>query len=127
MLVLLVMSVFCFVYGCGKIHTQHDKHEVVFRIGERRYVAKFSTERSRKNSLFVSLCTCVLECSPKVWETGVQSQVESYQRLKKRYLISPCLTLSIIIFTNPSAQAGYDTRSIFKQSLTGLNIVFSFS
>ena len=30
-------------------------------------------------------------------------------------------------FTNPSAQAGYDTRSIFKQSLTGLNSEFSFS
>ena len=25
------------------------------------------------------------------------------------------------IFTNPSARAGYDTRSIFKRSLTGLN------
>ena len=31
-----------------------------------------------------------------VWETGVQSQVESYQRLKKCYLIPPGLTLSII-------------------------------
>ena len=31
-----------------------------------------------------------------VWETKVQSQVESYQRLKKWYLIPPCLTLSII-------------------------------
>ena len=30
------------------------------------------------------------------WETGVQSQVESYQRLKKWYLMPPCLTLSII-------------------------------
>ena len=29
-------------------------------------------------------------------ETGVQSQVESYQRLKKWYLMPPCLTLSII-------------------------------
>ena len=28
-------------------------------------------------------------------ETGVQTQVESYQRLKKWYLIPPCLTLSI--------------------------------
>ena len=28
---------------------------------------------------------------------------------------------------NPSARAGYDTRSIFKQSLTGLNSQFSFS
>ena len=32
-----------------------------------------------------------------------------------------------IIFTNPSTQAGYDTRSIFKRSLTGLNSEFSFS
>ena len=32
-----------------------------------------------------------------------------------------------IIFTNPSARAGYDTRSIFKRSLTGLNSGFSFS
>ena len=31
-----------------------------------------------------------------VQETEVQSQVESYQRLKKRYLRLPCLTLSII-------------------------------
>ena len=33
----------------------------------------------------------------------------------------------IIIFTNPSARAGYDTRSIFKRILTGLNSEFSFS
>ena len=31
------------------------------------------------------------------------------------------------LFTNPSARAGYDTRSIFKRSLTGLNSKFSFS
>ena len=34
------------------------------------------------------------------WETGVQSQVESYQRLKKWYLILPCLTLSIIKYVS---------------------------
>ena len=33
----------------------------------------------------------------------------------------------LLLFTNPSARAGYDTRSIFKQSLTGLNSEFSFS
>ena len=33
-------------------------------------------------------------------ETGVQSQVESYQRLKKWYLIPPCLTLSIIRYVS---------------------------
>ena len=31
------------------------------------------------------------------------------------------------IFTNPSARAGFDTRSIFKRILTGLNSEFSFS
>ena len=35
--------------------------------------------------------------------------------------------LKIIIFTNLYARAGYDTRSIFKRSLTGLNSQFSFS
>ena len=34
---------------------------------------------------------------------------------------------NLTIFTDPSARAGYDTRSIFKQSLTGLNSEFSFS
>ena len=30
----------------------------------------------------------------------------------------------MILFTNPFARAGYDTRSIFKWSLAGLNSVF---
>ena len=38
----------------------------------------------------------ILECSPMARETRVQSPVESYQRLKKWYLMPPCLTLSII-------------------------------
>ena len=33
----------------------------------------------------------------------------------------------LVLFTNPSTLAGYDTRSIFKQSLTGLKSEFSFS
>ena len=37
-----------------------------------------------------------LECSPKARQIGVQSQVKSYQRLKKWFLMLPCLTLSII-------------------------------
>ena len=35
--------------------------------------------------------------------------------------------IPMVLFTNPSARAGYDTRSIFKRSLTGLNSEFSFS
>ena len=34
---------------------------------------------------------------------------------------------NMILFTNPSALAGYDTRSILKRSLTCLNSEFSFS
>ena len=37
------------------------------------------------------------------------------------------IIIIMIIFTNSSARAGYDTRSIFKRSLTGLNSEFSFS
>ena len=42
----------------------------------------------------VSVYECWVECSPMVRETYVQSQVTSYQRLLKWYLIPPCLTLS---------------------------------
>ena len=42
----------------------------------------------------------VVECLPKVRETGVQSKVESNQRLKKWYLIPPCLTFSIIRYVS---------------------------
>ena len=41
--------------------------------------------------------------------------------------LSGPLWAGVILFTNPSAPAGYDTRSIFKRSLTGLNSEFSFS
>ena len=37
-----------------------------------------------------------LKCSPMARETSVQSRVESYQRLKKWYLMPPGLTLSFI-------------------------------
>ena len=38
----------------------------------------------------------VIRLFAKGWETGVQSQVKSYQRLKKWYLMPLCLTFSII-------------------------------
>ena len=41
--------------------------------------------------------------------------------------LGPLWCRVVTIFTNPSTRAGYDTRSIFKQSLTGLNSEFSFS
>ena len=41
-----------------------------------------------------------VECSLMVRETWVQSQVTSYQRLLKWYLIPPCLTLSNIRYVS---------------------------
>ena len=37
-----------------------------------------------------------VECLSMVQENGVKSQVESYQRLKKWYMMLPCLALSTI-------------------------------
>ena len=42
----------------------------------------------------------------------------------KRLHIFPTEDRMLVLFTNPSARAGYDTRSIFKRSLTGLNSEF---
>ena len=49
---------------------------------------------------FSRKCELWVECSPVVMETGVQSQVASYQRLLKLYLIPPCLTLSNIRYVS---------------------------
>ena len=43
------------------------------------------------------------------------------------FLIFTFISDCFIIFTNPSGRAGYDSRSIFKRSLTGLDSEFSFS
>ena len=57
-------------------------------------------------------------CSPMAWETGVQSQVESYPRRKKWYFIPPCLTLSIkrfgsrVKWSNPGNE-GWSKGSLF--------------
>ena len=45
----------------------------------------------------------------------------------KFFLRFPTILVLLSIFTDPSARAGYYTRSIFKQSLSGLNSEFSFS
>ena len=67
-------------------------------------------ENAGRNTIgFISLCKD-RECQlPKCLDC-----------LNKMHLIS------IIIFTNASARAGYDTRSVFKRSLTDFNSEFSF-
>ena len=51
-------------------------------------------------STFFHQCCTTWECLPMFRETGVQFQVESYQRLKKWYLISTSLILSIIKYVS---------------------------
>ena len=46
--------------------------------------------------LTLSLLAYWVKCLPIVQETRVQSPVKSYQRLKKWYLMPPCLALGII-------------------------------
>ena len=52
-----------------------------------------------------------------LWNFGIQTD---HVFLARRHDL-------VILFTNPSARAGYDTRSFFTRGLTGLNSEFSFS
>ena len=53
-----------------------------------------------KSDIHVLLLVLVGRVFAKAQETRVQSLVASYQRLKKWYLIPPCLTLSIIRYVS---------------------------
>ena len=65
--------------------TQNEEHSQIFLLWT-LYTHTHTHTHIMRILLFFCLCVCVL----------VQSQVESYQRFKKWYLMLPCLTLSII-------------------------------
>ena len=68
----------------------------------------------------IPLCaTCVMRS-----EGGVMDRTPNTNVV---LLVKSLIVRSLVLFTNPSAREGYDTRSIFKRSLTGLNSEFSFS
>ena len=50
-----------------------------------------------------------------------------WDKLRNILKRNPNHLYTFTIFTNPSARLGYDTKSIFKRRLTGLNSEFSFS
>ena len=54
------------------------------------YVDAYTLQRGWYH--YLTLIAQRLGCSPKAWATGVLSQVKSYQRHKKWYLMFPCLT-----------------------------------
>ena len=67
------------------------------------------------------------------WETEVQSQVVSYQRRKKWYLMPPCLTFSIIRYrsrvkwSNPWKGVVANEKGAFGSPLTTVaNFTFTY-
>ena len=74
----------------------HIRICTIFYINKNK-TKRFTTFKEIAKIISDNLTICLqTECSPMVWETGVQSQVASYQRLEKWYLIYSWLTLSII-------------------------------
>ena len=75
-----------------------------------------------------ALTGCALLCSVcdlKVAQMNVQrSSIREFMQYKFEQSHNAA---KVTIFTNSSAQVGYDTKSIFKRSSTGLNSEFSFS
>ena len=53
---------------------------------------------------------------PHIFKVSLKVNTKVYLDVLKSVVISWC---NQVLFTNPSARAGYDTRSIFKRSLTG--------
>ena len=99
-------------------------------ITQERVDTNFYLEITSSNFSFVSICLFVYIClsvsicicpfpfvSLSILFTNVYKSISCTSQIliygKENNLVSP-----IIIFTNPSARAGYDTRSIFKRSLT---------
>ena len=62
----------------------------------RFYRLPFNNEPPQKCGSNIYLITTHHKYSLMARETGVQPQVVSYQRLKKWYLMPPCLTLGVI-------------------------------
>ena len=63
-------------------------------------------------------------------QTLISNGLSNYivdEQIKRIGFTRQYFKMAVILFTNPSARAGYDTKSIFKRSLTGLNSEFSFS
>ena len=88
--------------------------------------AKFSYVQKVLFSLW-SACTGCFLLASKIGHYIPPNLIYIYINIYgKKYIYNYFLNVGSI-FINPSARAGYDTRSIFKQSLTGLNSEFSFS
>ena len=66
-------------------------------------------------------------CLKFVYALRIPSIYLSIYLMGHHEVVTNMVDCDIIKFVNPSARAEYDTRSIFKRSLTGFNSEFSFS
>ena len=100
----LSLSLYHFLTHTPNAHVQSHTHTLFFTKGHldnKNRIHQTCEQFSKMNMLILAL-----------------------QKVRVRPLYSK---FNLVLFTNPSARAGYDTRSIFKRSLTGLNLEFSFS
>ena len=90
-------------------------------------------EKSRNCSVASRFCAptfSMIELVIRICEVVDRFLQKPFRFFQRIFSISAWILLrtrTLFVFTNPSARAGYNTRSIFKQSLTGLNSEFSFS
>ena len=114
----------------GQSELVSDGNEGVLRILQSSSITDVSPSDCLVSYTGHSLIVCVWRvlhlCREAVgvfyWETQIITPWGFFQKIFGYEIL-----LYDLLFTNPSARAGYDTRSIFKRSLTGLNSEFSFS
>ena len=93
-------------------------------IHQAQVVFFFSHQQRKKGTTFFFLSSKVLPLMSKPNATFVLFFFQMSLTNQMLYWFGQVL---ISYLPNPSARAGYDTRSIFKRSLTGLSSEFSFS
>ena len=109
---------------------------------EERYAMKFCFKLGKNATETYGMLqttfqpSCMNQASVFEWHKRFKEGMESVRddercgrskEVNTPELIGQRVRVTMFIFTNPSARAGYDTRSFFKRSLTGLNSEFSFS
>ena len=139
------MLQFCSVSNSLTHTTLSIKREIYFS----KELCRSSLLCRRYDSAYRCICimwlyntsTPIIYCTRQVLQTAysvcteIMQKSSSHKRsslMSSSFLLRQCTACLVrldfeILFTNRSARAGYDTRSIFKRSLTGLNSEFSFS
>ena len=115
----LSLSIYIYIYicVCVCVCVCMNKYEVYLKSYGSNVTNNFLKILYNKLRRFPSLMSNVLS----------HPFVLRYYVLLKGFFWGDHQRLRYPIYPNPSARAGYDTRSIFRRSLTGLNSEFSFS